>query len=76
MRRELGDRRGITDCLEGLAAVAAALGRPREAVRLYGTAAVLRETIGAPVLPFDQAEYDQHLAAAQSQLDGPAFAAA
>jgi predicted ATPase len=76
IRRELGDRRGIADCLEGLAAVAAALRRPREAARLYGAAAALREAIEAPILPFDQAEYDRHLAATQAQLEQSAFAEA
>jgi predicted ATPase/class 3 adenylate cyclase len=40
--RELGDERSRAECLHGLGGVAAALGRPRDAARLWGVAERLR----------------------------------
>ena len=45
--REMGSRRGIAPSLEGCAALAVVSGQPEIALRLAGTAARLRETIGA-----------------------------
>ncbi len=38
-------------CLEGLARVAAAQGRPERAARLLGASAALREEMGTPLSP-------------------------
>src|SRR5262249_38948892 len=53
LRRELGDQAGTAACLEGLAALVHAGGQPRDAARLLGVAAALRDTIGAPHSPID-----------------------
>jgi predicted ATPase/class 3 adenylate cyclase len=46
MRQELGDKAEIGDSLEGLAALAAAAGRQRRALRLAGAAAAARRRAG------------------------------
>ena len=51
IRRELGDRGGIADSLEGLASVVAALGDSLRAARIWGAAERLREEIGSPLRP-------------------------
>jgi hypothetical protein len=49
--RRLGERRGVAECLEELAAVAIGASNPARAARLYSAAGTLRETIGAPLWP-------------------------
>jgi predicted ATPase/DNA-binding CsgD family transcriptional regulator len=51
IRREQGDRRGIAECFEGLAASADAGRKPTEAARLLGAADAQRAAIGAPLPP-------------------------
>ena len=51
--QELGDTRGIAASLEGLAGLAGARGKPRDAARIFGAAESLRIAIRAPA---DQAE--------------------
>ena len=70
--RELGDKAGIAACLEGLARVAT---DPGVAARLLGAAAVLRESIHAPLPPSDRPEYDRHLGMLRNRLGGEVFAA-
>jgi predicted ATPase/transcriptional regulator with XRE-family HTH domain len=74
--RHVGDRWGSAVCLEGLAAVASAQGQPERAVRLVAAAAALREAIGAPLSPADQAGYDRTVADLRATLGADPFAAA
>src|SRR5207253_3912880 len=53
LRRALGNILDIAECFEGLAALAADR-QPRQAARLLGAAAVLRDNLGAPVAAVDQ----------------------
>jgi hypothetical protein len=76
IRRELGDRRGIAGCLEALAGVAGAQGQHERAARLFGAAAALRESIGAPLPPADSAEIEPRVAAVRAALGEEAFTAA
>jgi len=62
-------------CLEGLGEVVAAQGAPEWAVQLWGTAAVLRAAIGAPIPPVYRTSYVQAVAAARAHLDETTFAA-
>jgi len=66
----------LAECLWGLAAVRAARGHPEDAARLLGAAAVMRETTGSPVSPFDRADYERDLDAVRAALGEEAFAAA
>jgi hypothetical protein len=76
IRRELWDRAGIAECLEGWAELAAVEEQPERAARLFGAAAALRETLGAPLPPSDRVEYERRLATLRSTLGEPAFASA
>lgn len=88
---ELGNKIGVAECLEGLASVAvverqsegrtsarrAAQGNEAErAVQLFGAAEVLREVATTPLPPYRRADHDRDIAAARTQLDEAAFAAA
>ena len=76
LRRELGERLGIAECLEGLATVAAGTGQPERAARLLGAAEALREAIGAPLPPVDRPDHDDDDSATRAALGEAAFAAA
>ncbi len=72
----MGDKVGVAVCLDGLAEIAHALGQPERAARLMGATAALREAIGSPVRPSDQARRDAGLTAVRIELGDDAFAAA
>ena len=67
---------GIAASLEGLAALGAGQGEPRQAARLWGSAEALREAIGASMHPVHRASYEQAIALARAELGEQAFAAA
>ena len=74
--REIGQRIGIAACLESMAGVAGATGRPMRAVRLFGAAAAIRDRIGHPPYPEEQIEYARRWGEVRAQLDTETFAAA
>jgi predicted ATPase/DNA-binding SARP family transcriptional activator len=74
--QELGNKRCIALCLAGLAGTASMTGQPERAVRLFGAAQALHETIGAHLEPADRAEHERNRAAAYAQLDETAVDAA
>jgi hypothetical protein len=76
IRRELGDERGVIECLEGFAHAACAQGQGERAAQLFGAAEALREAIGAPLPSIDRADYDRSVAAARVVLGEEAFLAA
>jgi predicted ATPase/DNA-binding CsgD family transcriptional regulator len=76
LAREVGDKVLIASGLEGLAGVVAMQGEPVWAIRLWGAATVLRETIGAPMPPIEHASYEQATAVVRMHLGENAFAAA
>jgi tetratricopeptide (TPR) repeat protein len=67
---------GVASCLEGLAAIAGALGAPQRAARLWGAAAALRDALGTPLPPADRPDHDGAVAAARTAMGEAAFAAA
>src|SRR5579884_1183531 len=69
-------KESVAASLEGLAALEAGQGAPRQAGRLWGAAEVLREAIGAPMHPIHRASYEQALALAHRELGERAFAEA
>ncbi len=75
IRRALGDA-SIPESLEGLAAVAGALGAPARAARLLGAAATLRAAIKAPLFADERAEQERWVARARAGLDADAWDAA
>jgi tetratricopeptide (TPR) repeat protein len=73
---ELGDRLGISQDLEGIAAMRAACGRVESAVRLWAAAEALREEIGAPPNDPERARHEPLVAEAREALGEDAFAKA
>jgi predicted ATPase/DNA-binding winged helix-turn-helix (wHTH) protein len=65
---KLRHRRGMARALEGTACLALARGNALRALRLAGAAAHLRQTIGAPLPPSEQAKLRQTLARAWGSL--------
>jgi hypothetical protein len=72
---EIGARDRLAEILESLAAVAAAEGRPHDAVRLGAAAAAQREELGLPLSLDQQASHEQLVQAARAALGEAAFAA-
>ena len=73
---ELGDTRGMATGLEDLAGVLGGRGQAASAAQLLGAAAVLRETIGAPLPPALHAGYQCTVAMIRGGLDEAAFTTA
>jgi predicted ATPase len=76
LSRELNYQQGYSWALRGLAQTAAAVGRPEQAVRLWGAEEALREATTLPIWPEQQPDYERAIAAARAALDEETFAAA
>jgi predicted ATPase/serine/threonine protein kinase len=66
--RELGHKRGIARLLECFACSAAAQSHAKRSLRLAGAAAALRQNIGAPLTPAEQAKLEAVLEPARQAL--------
>jgi class 3 adenylate cyclase/tetratricopeptide (TPR) repeat protein len=75
INRELGDQTAIAYLIEDYAGLAAAEAQPQHALQLAGFAAALREAIGAPLPPAEQARVDRMIAPARDALQQDAAAA-
>lgn len=75
-RREIGDRWGVSLCVEAFGWVAAAGGAPDRAARLMAAAAALRDELGMPLEPLQQRFHDAAAARLAAALDPAARAAA
>jgi predicted ATPase/DNA-binding SARP family transcriptional activator/DNA-binding CsgD family transcriptional regulator len=73
LAQELGDMEGVAYGLEMMATAADAQGQVRRAARLWGTAEVLRESIGAPLPANERPDYNRQVTAARSQLEEAAW---
>lgn len=67
---------GIAICLAGLGGIALESRQLTRATRLFGAVEALCETIGASLLPAEQAHYERDRASARDALGEVAFAAA
>jgi non-specific serine/threonine protein kinase len=76
IHRELGNNQNTASCLAGFASMALSKSEGHHAVVLWGVAHTLRESIGSPLPPNDQAEQDNQLEQALSLLGEEAFAIA
>ncbi|MFL5626974.1 MAG: tetratricopeptide repeat protein, partial [Ktedonobacteraceae bacterium] len=74
--RELKGKELSAACLEGLGEVATAQGAAEWAARLWGAAATLRATIGAPMAPIYRIAYGQAVTTARTAAGRAAFEAA
>ncbi len=68
LNRDLGDQTAIAYLIEDYAGLAAAEAQPERALQLAGFAAALREALGAPLPPAEQARVDRMLALAHAAL--------
>jgi len=68
LNRELGDQTSIAYLIEDYGGIAAAEGEAEKALQLAGFAAALRESIGAPLPPLEQARVDRMIAPAREAL--------
>src|SRR5215207_1929765 len=66
--RELGDQTAIAYLIEDYAGLAAAESQPQKALQLAGFAAALRQAIGAPLPPSEQARVDRMIEPARTAL--------
>jgi len=76
LAREIDAKNLIASALEGAGAVVAAPGELGWAARLWGTAQVLRESIGAPLPPVYRADYESALDTVRTRLGEEVFATA
>jgi hypothetical protein len=72
MFQELGHKRGIARALEFLAASAAAQSNAEQSLHLAGTAAALRQRLGAPLTPAEQPRLEKALEFARRTLGSAA----
>lgn len=73
LANKIGNQVWLCSSLEGLAAAERLLGNDAVAVLLFGAAAGLRESIGAPVAPEDQPRHEQILSSLRSALGPSSF---
>ena len=73
---DIGETWSVATCLEGVAMGLAGLARAEAAARLFGAAAALRRTIGAPVQPADLPDYERAVESVRAALDPAALTAA
>jgi predicted ATPase/DNA-binding CsgD family transcriptional regulator len=74
--QRLGERRGVTECLVGLASMAAAAGLPDRAARWFGAAEAAFTNLGTQLSASNRADYSRHLAMARAGIRPAVFAAA
>jgi tetratricopeptide (TPR) repeat protein len=74
--QERGSKRGIIECIAGLAGVVGAQGQGERAARLLGATAAHFEAIGAAMWSADRIDYQRNVAAIRAVLGEAAFAAA
>jgi predicted ATPase/class 3 adenylate cyclase len=73
--RELGDPRGVAECVAGMA-VLDAEGHPQRAARLLAAAFSTAESMGTRLSSSNQTEYDAAMAVIHAHLDGADFQSA
>lgn len=68
LSHSLAFEHGIANALEGLAQLAAHLNDAPRAARLWGAAEALRDTLGTPLTPDQEPEYEQEIATVRTWL--------
>lgn len=74
--REIGDRAGVSSCLEGLASLAALQGQYERAARLFGAAPNLFKPVGVLFDGLDRQEVSRFVALARDHLGDQAWQSA
>jgi len=73
LRRQIQSRESMAESLSGFAELAVAEGDADRAVRLYGAAKSLHDSVGAPLAESERAEHDRELTALRIRLGDNAF---
>jgi non-specific serine/threonine protein kinase len=73
LNRDLGLRPRMKECLESLAQVLAVQGHSLQAARLGGAAEAVRQALGTPLPPHEQADHDALVQAVRAALGEEAF---
>jgi hypothetical protein len=76
LSNEMGERRLLAWCLEGIGYLAGARGLTEPAVRLFAAATDVREAIRSPLLPPEDSRLEQTLSGLRDVLGQDRFAAA
>ena len=76
MRQEVGEKEGVAEALEGLAAIYSVQGEASNVVRLLGAAEMLHEATGIARSPIDRAFNERTIASVQARMGEQAFHAA
>ncbi len=71
--QQFGHRAAIAHELECMAMIAKAQEEEQRAVKLFGAAESLRETINIPMTPFERAEYDPEITSLRANMDQTDF---
>ena len=74
--REFGNKRVISECLDGLWRVVAVYVGLEQGARLLAASEALREAIGVQIPPGGREDYDRKVAAVHDQLGEESFAEA
>lgn len=76
LNQEILDKRGISACLAGFAALSAGRGHFIRAARLLGAVEATLKALNTNLLPTDHLEYIKHITLVRSEMDETAFAVA
>lgn len=73
VRLDASDQEGIAESYEGIAKLAAALGRPEDAAHLFGAASALRSSIGVPMAPAERPAHEIAVNALSAEVGDEQF---
>lgn len=76
LQREMGDKGGMLTSIEGLAVLAAQVGQPERAVRLFAAAALQRQVLGMARPPVDKPAYEAAVGGTRKVLKAAQWTAA
>jgi predicted ATPase len=76
LEKELDHREGIAENLEGIASIVAAQSEYDQAVQLFSSADILRDTLGIPLSPADASNLKNWKKAAQEELGDASYTSA
>ena len=73
LSQNLGVKPSVINALEGMASLAAVLGKDYHAAHLWGAAEASREVTGIALIPGERALHEPYLASARSELGEEAW---
>jgi tetratricopeptide (TPR) repeat protein len=73
LEEKTGNKQGIVECLAGLAGLAAFTGKAEHSVALFSAADLQLSSLGAPLAPADQVDWERDLEIARCALSKEDF---